>query len=289
MSKVANSYTGPNNTCDNTSCELNLIAEDVMPIADNGSVNVFASLYTYADDKDESTFKKIHLPIICVAAGDLYSMFYQTKLKRFNPFVLNKLIERVDKQSLINEMKTNYEEQTGNDRLNLTAQQKMTITQELNTEKINNRVQKIVHLNYNEFVESFDDELMWFDETPAVDAADAIPATVQIGTAQVGVVGDANYAAASSDYAPAVPAVPAVEYVPGFHTVRTSIEINVYSEALQTGAILVVHFSAFLNDDFEFEGIPEQAPVSFVDRDTNSIPAPKCGLCVTYDPSHSMP
>jgi hypothetical protein len=253
-----------NNACD-IECTFGLVADDVVPLSEDSTRIVFASLYTYADNKDESAFQKVHLPNICIGVGDLYSIFYQTKLKRFSPFVLNKLISKLSKLPLMDAVLSNYEAQTGNDRLNLTAQQKIMLRQELSTVNINSRIQKIVHLNSDDFIESFDDELVWFDEVAEIPAADAIL------DAQ-GVIIEA-----------------ATDRVPEHHSVRTSVEINIFSESLQTGVILVVHFTAYVNQDFYFVPIPEVAPIAYDADIGTTIQTHKCGLCVTYDSSNDAP
>jgi len=232
------------------------VADDVVPSSDESTRIVFASLYTYTDAKDETAFQKINLPPICIGVGDLHDIFYQTKLKRFSPFALNKLVSKLGKPALIDAILSNYETQTGNDRMNLTAQQKILLRQEISTANINGRIQKIVHFDNLDFIESFDDENMWFDEVAAVEEV-------------------------------SVDGVVTVPYAPWYHSVRTSIEINVFSESLQTGITLVVHFTVYINGDFQFALAPSSAPVAYNSSIEPTIQTPKCGLCVSYDASNS--
>jgi hypothetical protein len=319
-------------------CELELVPDDVIPLSDENTRVVFASLYTYADDKDESAFQKIHLPPICLTVQDLHKMFYQTKLKRFNPFVLNRLVGALSKLALIDAVLANYEASSGNDRMNLTSQQKILLRQELSTLNINNRVKKIVNLDNEDFIASFDDIVMWFDEVEAVvgiegvDGADEIPFRAQVGfLANVGTSQNVNYVAAQLDtngnqvpavgtpasagyvaptynkygtpiilesgtpasavyvaeqpYVPHVHAVLEVLSRNASHNVRTSIEINIFSESLQTGIILIVQFIAYVENSPIFGIAPIPLEIIY-----NNLPGPttqsaKCGLCVTYDDS----
>lgn len=48
--------------CGEVNCSESLSRDDVIAPANNDNRIVFASLYTYADEKDESAFKKILLP-----------------------------------------------------------------------------------------------------------------------------------------------------------------------------------------------------------------------------------
>jgi len=167
----------------------------------------------------------------------------------------------LSKLPLMDAVLSNYEAQTGNDRLNLTAQQKIMLRQELSTVNINSRIQKIVHLNSDDFIESFDDELVWFDEVDEIPAVDAV-------------IVDGDIIEAARDR------------VPEHHSVRTSVEINIFSESLQTGVILVVHFTAYVNQDFYYVPIPEVAPIAYDADIGTTIQTSKCGLCVTYDSSN---
>ena len=171
------------NECDAVDdCALELIDEDVIDMADLESHRlVFASLYTYADEKDETDFQKIYLPAICLSAPDLYNMFYQTKLKRFSPFVLNTLIAALDKAPIINTVLANFEEATGRDRKSLTAQQKILLRQEMSTQKINSRIQKIVHMDQQDFIDSLLEQDMWFDENAGTEHAEEVQYVPQKG------------------------------------------------------------------------------------------------------------
>ena len=321
-------------SCDlDPSCTLVLVPDDVIPLSDENTRVVFASLYTYADDKDESAFQKLHLPPICLTVQDLHKMFYQTKLKRFNPFVLNKLVGALSKLAIIDTVLANYESSSGNDRMNLTSQQKILLRQELSTLNINNRIQKIVNLDNEDFIASFEDQLMWFDEVEAVEevAAVAYRAEIQfraqvgwpasedyspaiydstgtLVTPQVGDAASANYRAAIYNeygslmtaqignpasavyvarqlYAEEVDEVAQQLSVMESHKVRTSVEINIFSESLQTGIILIVQFIAYVEGEPLYEIAP--APLEII---YNNLPGPttqsaKCGMCVTYDDS----
>jgi len=248
-----------NNTCD-SECNLELVPDDVVPLSAENTRVVFASLYTYADEKDESEFQKIHLPPICLEANDLYNMFYQSKLKRFNPYVLNKLIGALSKLPLIDAVLSNYEAVSGNDRMSLTAQQKILLRQELSTVDINSRIKKIVHLDSADFIDSFADDLMWFDE-----------------------VAEVPEVLASEE-----PLVEYVAYVPEHHSMRTSVEIHIFSESLQSGIILIVQFIVFINADYVFDGIPSSVPITYDINNGATIQGLKCGMCVTYNASPSV-
>jgi hypothetical protein len=243
----------PKNCTDVT--ELELVKDDVVPTEIDATRIVFASLYTYADDKDTSAFQKIYLPPVCVSVGDLEAMFYQSKLRRFTPFVLNKLVGAVSKLPLLEAVLANYEEVTGNDRSSLSAQQKILLRQELATAKINSRIQRIVHMDISEFRESFDDMLMWFDEVEHVD--EVRDASNNITT----------------------------EGVVGQYSVRTSVEIHVFSEALQTGIILIVQFIVTRDEYFEWVLLPSALQIFYDLLNGASSQGPQCNLCITYNQS----
>ena len=249
------SFQPPSLVCD-ASCDLNLNDADVIDVADIESHRlVFASLYTYADEKDESEFQKIHLPAICITAPDLYNIFYQTKLKRFSPFVLNRLIGSLDKAPIVNTVLANFESATGRDRSSLTAQQKILLRQEMSTQKINSRIQRIVHMDNEDFIASLCEEDMWFDKVDEV-------APVEADEENEIEASDGTYA---------------------YRNLRTSIEIHIFSESLQQGIILVVQFVVTYSDGDEFPlaEYPITA-ITYFSSDPTSVP-PKCGMCVTYN------
>lgn len=270
--------------CD-ADCSLTLVPEDVIPLSDENTRVVFASLYTYADDKDESAFQKIHLPPICLTVQDLHKMFYQTKLKRFNPFVLNKLVGALSKLAIIDTVLANYESSSGNDRMNLTSQQKILLRQELSTLNINNRIQKIVNLDNEDFIASFEDQLMWFDEVEAVEEVEAVAYRAEIpAQAASGTPGTSEYVAEilfQAEIQEVIYVAPAPEH----HNVRTSVEINIFSESLQTGIILIVQFIAYVEDSPIFGTAPAPLEIIYDNVPLPTTPSDKCGLCVTYDDS----
>jgi hypothetical protein len=275
------------NTCD-SDYSLDLVVDDVEPITDETPRSVFASLHTYADDKDESEFQKIHLPPICLDAGDLYAMFYQTKQKRFAPFVLNKLIAKLGRPALLETILSQYENQTGNLRSKLSAQKQITLsTVDLNLSQINSRIQKIIHMNYDNFIESFDNEANWVDETAAVPAEYEADVLTNVPSDAVDEVRDPITNEITQEAVDAVEAIYEqgelkTAAIPGYRTVRTSVEINVYSDVLEVGFILVVHFSAYIYDNFPWETPPIIAPLAFDSFVDEIVQTPKCGICVTY-------
>jgi hypothetical protein len=248
---------------------------------------VFASLHTYADDKDESAFQKIHLPAICLSATDLQAMFYQTTQKRFSPFVLNKLIAKLGVSALREAIYALYEEQTGNSRAQLSASKKMElISNDLNFMKINGRIQKIVHLSNDDFIASFEDESNWVDVVSAIEEITPVPGVPEVPATEGSAATETEPAVPPTALIPGIPAIIGRDAVVGYHTVQTSVEINVYSDILQLGFTLVVHFSAYMNDDTEFKSIPALAVIAYDGPDGDSTQLPKCGLCVEYDRSY---
>lgn len=246
-----------NENDDACACIETLNQDDVIPteISNNENRIVFASLYSYADNKDESAFKKIYLPIICVPALDLFNMFYINKRLVFSPYVLNALVGAVKKAPLLEEILMAYEESTGNDRNKLTAQQKILIRQELSTQKINNRIQRIVHLNYDEFQEAFDDQETWFDKVEPI--------------SDIGEVGDANYVAG--------------QY--GAHKNFSSVEIHIYSDSLQMGFILVVQFVSWASEPAGWPEVYIPAPIEYGSLTPSGSNSLNCGICLTYEPT----
>jgi hypothetical protein len=245
--------------CDNAdvSCQIDLIEDDVVEFENDSTRVVFATLYSYADEKDDSEFQKIYLPPICVNALELYNMFYQTKLKRFNPFVLNKLISSVGKPALVDAVLTHYESVTGNARTTLSGRKQIMLQQDFDLKNINSRIQQIVHMDNEDFEASLLNEMMWFNEIDAVAAVAADPSTTPPTAAVLEVVGSRN--------------------------IRTSVEIYLYSELLQQGLILIVQFIAHHTDEQVFEGPFSSGKPSY-ELATNSTYIPKCDLCVTYRP-----
>jgi hypothetical protein len=252
-------------TQDDCACVQTLNQDDVIPteISNNENRIVFASLYSYADNKDESAFKKIYLPIICVPTLDLFNMFYINKRLVFSPYVLNALIGSVKKAPLIEQILLSYEESSGNDRNKLTAQQKILIRQELSTQKINNRIQRIVHLNYDEFQEAFDDTEMWFDQVDAIDSQDA-----------VGTPGSPGYVAPVIGQA-------------GAHKNFSSVEINMYSDSLQMGFILVVQFVSWAEEPTGWPTVYSPPLVEYDMMTPSGSNSLNCGMCLTYEPEPS--
>jgi hypothetical protein len=247
-----------NETDSSCACVETLNQDDVIPIEISNNENriVFASLYSYADNKDESAFKKIYLPIICVPTLDLFNMFYINKRLVFSPYVLNALVGAVKKAPLIEEILMAYEESTGNDRNKLTAQQKILIRQELSTQKINNRIQRIVHLNYDEFQEAFDDQEMWFDKQEAIDASE-----------------DGE--------------TPVVLAQDGAHKNFSSVEIHVYSDSLQMGFILVVQFVSWASEPAGWPSVYVPPPIEYGTLTPSGSNSLNCGMCLTYEPNPS--
>lgn len=237
--------------CDGV-CSLELVRDDVIPVEVDETRIVFASLYTYVDNKDESGFLKIYLPPICLSIEDLYNIFYQTKLKRFTPFVMDKLMEGVSKLPLLNAVLTNYEETTGNDRITLTAQQKILLRQEINTVGINRRVQKIVNLDALDFIDSIADEVMQFDYVPGVEED--------------------------------LEVTPPIVGRSASHKIRTSVEVHLFSESLQTGIILIVQFIAFVDEgNAPLDGpFFSEEPITY-NSVSSTTATPACGLYVTLD------
>jgi len=233
---------------------ISLSRDDVIPAANNDNRIVFASLYSYADAKDESAFKKIYLPPICVPGLDLFNMFYVNKRLAFSPYVLNTLVGSIKKLPLIEAVMSAYEESTGNSRSALSAQQKILIRQELSTQQINNKIQRIVHLNYDDFQEAFKDEEMWYDEIAAVeevrDASDVI----------------------------------ITPYAPGAHKNLSSVEIHVYSDSLQMGFILIVQFVSWVEDDIEWPCPFSPGLIGYEALQAADSSSLACDVCVSYTP-----
>jgi len=104
------------------------------------------------------------------------------------------------------------------------------------------------------------DQSMWFDEQPEIPAQEAI-----------------------LDEDGETVLTPEVAYEYACHSIRTSVEIHMFSESLQQGIILIVQFIAFQNDseeDMLMDGIsPADIYYEILD---STYPLPKCGLCVTY-------
>ena len=69
------------------------------------------------------------------------------------------------------------------------------------------------------------------------------------------------------------------------HKVRTSVEINIFSESLQTGIILIVQFIAYVEDSPTFGTAPAPLEIIYDNLPGPTTPSDKCGLCVTYDDS----
>jgi hypothetical protein len=238
--------------CSEVNCNESLSRDDVIAPANNDNRIVFASLYTYADEKDESAFKKILLPPICVPTLDLFNMFYVNKRKSFSPYVLNVLVGALNKPALIEEILQAYEDSTGNSRSALSAQQKIMIRQELSVQKINNRVQRIAHLNYDDFQEAFKDEEHWFDEQPEIQADEE--------------------------------AEPPIPYQPAAHKNLSCVEISVYSESLQMGFNLIVQFISWAASDIEWPAPFAPGVIRYdalAPTEDNSL---ACNMCVTYEP-----
>ena len=241
--------------CEAVSCLSALKRDDVIAPANNDNRIVFATLSTYADEKDESEFKKILLPPICVPTLDLYNMFYVNKRKAFSPYVMDVLVGALNKRGLVEQILQAYEESSGNSRASLTAQQKILIRQEISVQKINDRVQKIVHLNYDDFADAFNDYEFWFDEEAAIRDASGNITT------------------------------------PGSHRNLSCVDLNVYSDSLQLGFTLIVQFVSWAqgnseeNDQVEFP-MPATPPGLIYD---NLVPTEEnalaCNMCVEYTPT----
>lgn len=254
MPKDAN-YDIVSADCEEVNCNESLSRDDVIAPANNDNRIVFASLYTYADEKDESAFKKILLPPICVPTLDLFNMFYVNKRKAFSPYVLNVLVGAINKPALIEEILQSYEDSTGNKRSSLTAQQKIMIRQELNVQKINNRVQRIVHLNYDDFQEAFKDEEYWFDEEPEIPE----------------VRGEDNEII--------------TEYSAAAHRNLSCVDLNVYSESLQMGFTLIVQFVSHASSNIEWPQPFIPGPIGYDSLAPTDESALACNMCVNYEPS----
>jgi|LakMenEpi03Aug12_release.lakeMendotaPanAssembly.Ray.scaffolds.fasta_scaffold557628_1 hypothetical protein len=241
-----------NNDC-GISNTVALARDDVMFEANNDNRIVFASLYNYADIKDESAFKKIFLPPICVPSLDLFNMFYVNKRLAFSPYVLNTLVGSIKKIALIEAALSAYEEASGNSRHSLSAQQKILIRQELNTQQINNRVQRIVNLNQDDFKDAFSNEELWFDEVEDIEADPE--------------------------------ATPPVLAVIGEHKNLSSVELHMYSDSLQMGFILVVQFiSSATNDEITtWPELPEIPALGYENLMESTCDALACNVCVTYE------
>lgn len=187
---------------------------------------------------------------------DLFNMFYVNKRLAFSPYVLNVLIGALNKTALIQEILQSYEDATGSKRSSLTAQQKIMIRQELNIQKINNRVQRIVHLNYDDFQEAFDEDEYWFDEVPEKDEERDEDGITVIS-----------------------------QRVPGAHKNLSCVELNVYSEALQMGFTLIVQFVSHASNEITWPVPFSPGSISYDSLIPTSEIALDCNLCVTYEPS----
>ena len=235
--------------CSSVSCAAPLLRDDVISPANNDNRIVFATLSTYADEKDEAEFKKILLPPICVPTLDLYNMFYVNKRKAFSPYVMNVLVGAINKRALIEEILQAYEEASGNSRNSLTAQQKILLRQEINVQKINDRVQKIVHLNYDDFEEAFENDEFWFDETEEEQD------------------GSGNIIALAS------------------HKNLSCVDLNVYSDSLQLGFTLVVQFVSWADADLEWPAAFVPPSMAYDNLQPTEDVALACNMCVSYTPT----
>lgn len=258
--------------CDDCSNNAVLTNADVIPLEVDEIRVPFASLYTYADDKDETNFAKIYLPPICVNNGmDLFNMFYINKTKSFSPFVLNTIVAGLNKKGLRDAFLNAYEESTGKSKFSLTSQQSILLMSELDNSKINKRVQKIVHLNANDFEESIMINAdVHYDE---VEHADEVAAVL------------ADWGYANGQDGPNIIITPAVEYaaeVKASYRVRTSVDIHIYSETLQMGFILYVQFIAkFFDDDIVTLPVAQNLP-SYDGLIVSDVDHQACGLCISY-------
>lgn len=276
-------------------CDTELCAADVIPVEQEELRIPFASLYSYSDNKDESSFIKIFLPPICVNNGlDLFHMFYLNKSQSFSPYVLNTLVGAANKPAIINAVLSAYESQTGINRHNLTTQQKLLLKSELDNKNVNSRIQRIVHLNSSDFKDAIlGDDSMRMEEThydeipevpptngqPAVEYQAAVP---EVLDASGNVIQEAQDEVLAQDEIPGTDGIPAV---PGYteFKVRPSVDIHFYSESLSVGVILVVQFIATFRDS-DSDEIPEiMAPAApFYDAITSSNSGQVCGSCVSY-------
>lgn len=252
----------------NMAAEIPCLSDaDVIPYEVDDERIVFASLYNYTDNKDESNFHKIYLPPICVKGIDLYNMFYIKRAKTFSPFVLNSLLRGINRNQLKALVLSNYEASTGLNRADLTAQQKIMLAQELNLVNINGKIQKIVHLDSLDFNYAVSDGDMEFNvhEVDAVEAGPGVTAVTATTTFDV----------------------------------RASIEILLYSNALQNGIKLIVQFIAsfdlkadFCDENYpqdgensvclEFTGALQQPPIppSILSMGLNKAPTPRVPFCI---------
>ena len=275
--------------CDSTV----LCAADVIPVEQEELRIPFASLYSYSDNKDESSFIKIFLPPICIDNGlDLFHMFYLNKSQSFSPYVLNTLVGAANKPAIINAVLSAYESQTGLNRHNLTTQQKLLLKSELDNKNVNSRIQRIVHLNSSDFKDAIlgDDSMRMeetvYDEIPEVLPTNGQPAVeYQAAVPEVldengDVIQEAQDEVLAQDEIPGTDGIPAV---PGYleFKVRPSVDIHFYSESLSVGVILVVQFIATFRDS---DAIPEiiAPPAPFYDAIVSSGSGQVCGSCVSY-------
>ena len=106
-----------------------------------------AALFSYRDEKDDSTFSDIFLPEIAIEYETLVKIFFADAGKGFSTHILNKIWKGIKGLCLANTYFETYEAKTGIDRDKIPAVSKIRVHKECSFPRITLKASKIVALN----------------------------------------------------------------------------------------------------------------------------------------------